>query len=403
MTGAVISLYTLGCFFGALSCIFLGDRIGRIRTIMLGAIISIFGAVIQASSFSLAQLIVGRLVAGLGFGALTATAPNWQSEIAGTSHRGALVMMEGVFLGCGIAIGAWVDFGMSHATGDVAWRFPLALSAFWALLVLTVIHSLPESPRWLLRNGRVEEAKQVLSVLRNVDEDSEGIHFAINEMETSLAITGEGRFRDVFTNGPQRLFHRTCLAFCVQMFQQMTGVNALGYYIQAIFRQDLGLSPTKSAILGASFYMWLAVTSPLGVLAVDKYGRRKLMIFSAAGMGCCMAIIAGTLSRQSSETVDIVSVTFIFIFNFFLGVGFLGLPFLFAAEVSPLSHRVPITAISTGSTWLWAFVVAQITPVGLANITWRYYIIYAAINLMLILPGKEIILAHFGQIQLTGW
>ena len=397
-----MSLYTLGCFFGALSCVFLGDRFGRIRTIILGAIVSIIGATIQASSFSLAQLIIGRLVAGLGFGALTATAPNWQSEIAGTSHRGALVMMEGVFLGCGVAIGSWVDFGMSHATGDVAWRFPLALSAFWALLVLAAVHNLPESPRWLLKEGRVEEAKQVLSILRDVEEDSDEINFAINEMENSLAIAGESKFTDLFTNGPQRLFHRTCLAFCVQMFQQMTGVNAIAYYIQPILRQDLHLSSTKSAILSASFYMWLAVTSPLGVLTVDKFGRRKLMIYSAAGMGCCMVIVAGTLSQQSSRTVDIVSVTFIYMFNFFLGIGFLGLPFLFAAEIAPLSHRVPITALSTGSTWLWAFVVAQVTPVGLTNITWRYYIIYASINLLLILPGKEKPFSLSRPIPLTG-
>jgi MFS family permease len=111
----VVALYTLGCFFGALSCILIGDPLGRKRTIMLGAAINVVGAVIQSSSYTLGQLIVGRLVSGLGFGALTATAPNWQSECSKAQHRGSVVLLEGLFISAGYATAAvghplWISY-----------------------------------------------------------------------------------------------------------------------------------------------------------------------------------------------------------------------------------------------------------------------------------------------------
>ena len=97
-----MAIYTLGAFFGAMSCIWLGDRLGRIRTIMIGAALNTVGAILQASSFSLGQLIVGRVVSGLGFGALSATAPNWQSECSKAEHRGSVVILESLFISLGL-------------------------------------------------------------------------------------------------------------------------------------------------------------------------------------------------------------------------------------------------------------------------------------------------------------
>ncbi|CCD57061.1 hypothetical protein BofuT4_P143230.1 [Botrytis cinerea T4] len=104
-------------------------------------------------------------------------------------------------------------------------------------------------------------------------------------------------------------------------------------------------------------------------------------------MGSCMAIIAGTSSQITNTSCVIVAAVFIFMFSLFFPTGFLGLTFLYASEVAPLSVRVPITAMSTGSAWIFNFIVAEITPVGFATIGWRYYMVYACINLFLILPG----------------
>ena len=384
--GTVVALYTLGCFFGSLSCIYFGDRLGRIRTIQAGCIVAIIGYILQSSSYSLGQLIVGRLVAGLGFGAVTATAPNWQSECADASHRGAAVLFEGLFISAGLAIQGWINLGLSFSEGSVSWRFPLALPIVFALIVLSTVRLFPESPRWLLKKGRVEEARVALSALEDAPSDSKEIQEVQEEIITSLEIAGKGRFSDIFRNGEERLFHRACLAAAGQCFQQMGGINALAFYVTTIFEVYLGLSAVDARILGASVFTWQTLCSPIGVLTVDRFGRRKLMLFAALGMGTCMAIVAGTSAEAGNKACVAVAGAFIFMFSLFFPTGFLGLTFLYAAEISPLSVRVPITSISTGSAWLFNFIVAEITPVAFASIGWRYYIVYACINFFLIVP-----------------
>jgi len=195
---------------------------------MLGAAVNIVGAIIQCSSFSLGQLIVGRLIAGLGFGALAATAPNWQSECAGPAHRGEAVLYESLFISGGLATSGWINFGMSHVESSASWRFPLGFPIILATLVIIGVQFMPESPRWLVQRGRVEEARQTLSALEDLPEEHETITEAIREMEYSLALAGETRFRDVVKMGKERFFHRTLLACTVTCFQQMCGINALG-------------------------------------------------------------------------------------------------------------------------------------------------------------------------------
>ncbi len=346
--GTVMAIYTLGCFFGGINCIWLGDRLGRKRTILLGAFINLVGAILQSSAFSLGQLTVGRLVSGIGYGHLSATAPNWQAECVGASQRGAAVMLEGLFISAGLAIAAWVGLGMSFVHGSAAWRFPLALSLLWSLIILATMPFAPESPRWLVKKSRVEEARETLAALQDAELTSPEIEQELQDIGASLRLAGQAKFTDLFHPSPLRLLHRTCLAATVQMFMQMTGVNALAFYQATIFEQDLGLSGTIARIMSASVFTFQTVCSPLGVCTIDRFGRRKLMMFSAAGMGVCLAITAGTASQLQNTGAIAAAATFIFLFCFFFPIGFLGLPFLYAAEISPLSYRVPITAISTG-------------------------------------------------------
>ncbi|KAF4494146.1 sugar transporter [Fusarium agapanthi] len=387
LQGTVVAMYTLGCLFGCLSCIWLGDKLGRKKTIIFGALVNTIGAALQASSYSLPQLIVGRLVSGYGFGHITATAPNWQAECSGAAHRGAAVMLEGLFISLGLAIGGWTNLGMSFHHGSVTFRFPMALSGVFSIIIMLTTPLLPESPRWLTKKGRVDPAREVLADLTDTEANSIEVREAIREIETSLALAGEAKLKDIFTNGPLRLLHRMCLACAAQCFQQMSGINALAFYQAKIFEDYLGQTPRVAKIIAASVFTWQTICSPIGVLTVDRFGRRKLMMVSSLGMGVCMAVVAGGSSQPGNTASVGVAAAFIFLFSLFFPTGFLGLTFLYAAEISPLSHRVPITAMSTATAWLFNFVVAEITPIGLATLKYKYYIIYAAINICLTFPS----------------
>ncbi|KAJ5660499.1 hypothetical protein N7507_006950 [Penicillium longicatenatum] len=379
--GTVVALYTVGGMFGSLSCIQLGDILGRRRIIFITTFISLIGAVLMASSFSLAQFIVARLVLGYGTGGYVATVPVWQSEISKPTKRGAHVVTDGIFIGAGITISLWIDFGFYFVTGSsVSWRFPLAFQIVLSLIVMAFVMLLPESPRWLIKKGRTEEARAILAALADTDENSEEITLEIRDIETSLVLSGSGSFKSLLYMGEQRLFHRTVLAACGQVFQQMCGINLITYYATTIFQQYLGLDATKSRILAAS----MCLTQPLGgfvaYFTIDRLGRRVLMLWSAAGMSVSMAILAGTNSLSDNTAAMIAAVVFLFIFEFIFTIGFSGLTFLYATEVAPLQLRAAISAVSTTAVWMFNFLLAEVTPVGFDTISWRYYIIFAVLN-----------------------
>ncbi|PYH78796.1 general substrate transporter [Aspergillus uvarum CBS 121591] len=379
--GTVIALYTVGGIFGSLSCIYLGDLLGRRRVIFLASAVSMIGAILMATSFGLAQFIVARLVLGLGTGGYVATVPVWQAEISQPSKRGAHVVMDGIFIGAGITISLWVDFGFYFVTGSsVSWRFPLALQVVLSLMVMALVMAMPESPRWLLKRGRSEEARVILAALADADPEDAVITLGVRDIERSLALTGSGSWKDLLSMGEQRLFHRAVLAATGQMFQQMCGINLITFFATTIFQQYLGLGALQSRVLAAA----MCLTQPLGgflaFFTIDRLGRRVLMLWSAAGMSVSMAILAGTTSLPNNTAALVVAVIFLFVFEFIFTVGYSGLTFLYATEVAPLQLRAAISAVSTAAVWTFNFLLAEVTPVGFDTISWRYYIIFAVLN-----------------------
>ncbi|PYH43897.1 putative MFS sugar transporter, partial [Aspergillus saccharolyticus JOP 1030-1] len=379
--GTVIALYTVGGIFGSLSCIYLGDLLGRRRVIFLASAVSMVGAILMATSFGLAQFIVARLVLGLGTGGYVATVPVWQAEISPSSQRGAHVVTDGIFIGAGITLSLWIDFGFYFVTGSsVSWRFPLALQVVLSLMVMAFVGFLPESPRWLLMRGRSAEAREILAALADAAPEEAAITLAMRDMERSLALTGSGSWKDLVRMGRQRLFHRAVLAATGQMFQQMSGINLITFYATTIFQQYLGLDAVQSRVLAAA----MCLTQPLGgflaFFTIDRLGRRVLMLWSAAGMSVSMAILAGTTSLPNHTGALVVAVIFLFVFEFIFTVGYSGLTFLYATEVAPLQLRAAISAVSTAAVWTFNFLLAEVTPVGFDTISYRYYIIFAVLN-----------------------
>lgn len=228
--GTVVALYAVGGLFGALGCIGLGDIFGRRRIIMVSSVVQLIGAVLLSSSFAFEQLIVSRIILGLGTGGLMATTPVWLSEISSTERRGANVSSTGLFAGLGATTALFVDFGMSFAPGSVGWRFPAAVPVLLSSIILGFISVLPESPRWLIRKGRVAEARVVLTAMDEMSIGNAKIEGEIKEVQASLRLAGKGSLGQIFCMGPQRTIHRTMLAAMGLMFMQLTGFNAITFY-----------------------------------------------------------------------------------------------------------------------------------------------------------------------------
>ncbi|OAA57138.1 General substrate transporter [Niveomyces insectorum RCEF 264] len=383
--GTVIALYTVGGMFGAILTSYLGDILGRRKSIFLFSLINVLGAVLMASSFSFAQFIVARIVIGLGTGAISGTVPVWQSELSKSNNRGAHVATVGVFQSAAGAIGFWIDFAFYFVKdSSVSWRFPLAFQLLWTLMAIAFIYTLPESPQWLIKRGRIQEAREIMAILSDTSPDAASIDEDIKNVQTSLQIAESGTVKDFFTMGKYRIMHRATLAVLGLFFSQICGINIITFYATTIFEQYLNMSPVKGRLLSACMECMQPIGAIFAIYTIDRYGRRPLMLITAVGMAISMAILAGCTANVNNTAALIVAIIFLFVVNFMYCVGFLGCQFLYSSEISPLHVRSVVNGMAVGATWGTNFMVAEVTPSGFNNIKWGYYLVWAAINAIII-------------------
>ena len=353
--GIAIASYNLGCFIGAILTIFIGNPLGRKKMIFLGTSIMIVGAALQASATTLEHFIIGRIITGLGNGGNTSTVPMWQSETCSAHKRGKLVMIEGALITGGIMISYWIDLGLSFAPGSVAWRFPLAFQIVFCIFILIFVMGLPESPRWLILKGREDEAKEVIAAIAEVEASDKFVDNEFTAIKETVLEMSKGTFSDLFARDENRTLHRVIIAYVNQMFQQISGINLITYYAAKIY-SDLGMSPFLSRLLAALNGTEYFIASWPAVFLVEKVGRRKLMLFGAAGQAATMAILAG-VNSQDAQGFKIAGIVFLFVFNTFFAVGWLGMTWLYPAEITPLRTRAPANALATSSNWIFNFMV----------------------------------------------
>ncbi|KAK1070804.1 hypothetical protein LTR33_010575 [Friedmanniomyces endolithicus] len=383
--GITVGAYTLGCFFGAVATIWLGNFLGRKRTIMVGSTIMIVGAAIQCSSFSLGQLIAARLLTGFGNGMNTSTVPTWQSETSKSHRRGQMVMIEGSLIVFGVMLSYWIDLGFSFLDpSDVSWRFPIAFQILLAVFIVCFIPGLPESPRWLVLKGREARALEVLAALSDLPEDDPAVQDEFKAVKDTVFEMAQGSFSDSFKTNRNRNLHRTILAYVNQMFQQISGINIITYYAATIFHNNIGMSAFMSRLLAALNGTEYFIASWVAIFTIEKFGRRKLMLFGAAGQALSMAVLAGTTSVPGNASLGIAAAIFLFVFNSFFAVGWLGMTWLYPAEITPLDIRAPANAISTTANWIFNFMFVMVTPVAFNAIQWKTYLVFAAINAFMV-------------------
>jgi MFS family permease len=214
---------------GALSNLYVGDKLGRRHTITLGGLIMIIGAILQTAAVDYAMMLVARVITGLGNGLLTSTVPAYQSECAQPHRRGQLVLFEGSLITFGIMIAYWLNVGFFFATGSVSWRFPIAFQIVFAIIMIVCMYAfrLPESPRWLAAKGRHAEALAVLAALEGRSVDDQKVLRTWTGICDAVATEAEGGFSfgELFTHGKMQNFRRTMLGIMAQCFQQISGIK----------------------------------------------------------------------------------------------------------------------------------------------------------------------------------
>ncbi|KAH7193696.1 general substrate transporter [Fusarium flagelliforme] len=386
--GVIVAIFEIGCFFGAIFAAIWGEKLGRRRSILIGCIVLIIGAVLQAASFSRAMMIVGRIVSGLGLGTVNSTVPVMQAEFSPKSSRGIYVCAQLSTLNFGIFLVYWIDYALSSHTGSYAWRVPVILQCVPIIVIICLLTIIPETPRWLAAHDRPEECLKVLAQIQGTsieDPDVRALHSVITQTVAYETSIGSGSWKDLLKEDSIKSRKRLILACLLQSMQQLGGINAIIYYSSTLFEKSVGFSAHMSALMSGFLQTWFFVASFIPWVLIDRIGRRPLLLSMISVMAATMAVQAGLIyqvenNTASSHAAGIAAAAMLFIFQGAFTIGFQATVWVYPSEILPLRLRQRGSSISTAANWIFNYMIVQITPISINNIGWRTYIIFAVLN-----------------------
>ncbi|KIY73957.1 general substrate transporter [Cylindrobasidium torrendii FP15055 ss-10] len=384
LKGLIASIFVLGCFFGMFPVAYMADTLGRRKTILTGGLIYIVGGALQTASPNMDMMLAGRFFAGFGSGIMSDLAPIYQAEIAHPSIRGRLTTLQQFMLGIGAFIASWVTYGCTAGLRgtEAEWRVPLGIQIIPAIPLVCFILFFPESPRWLAEKGRMDEAAQTLARLHAHGNISDP--FVISQMDDvkneilKAKEIGESSWTELFA--VKSNFRRVCLGYILQFSVQMTGVSAIQYYSTTIFT-TMGFTEERILLFQSVNSVIALIGEACCVLWVDHTGRRLPLIVGNIASGLSFVVGAILMARWPG-TVDNDAAHYIFIittwvFNFFFSSCIGPLSWAYPVEIYSTRTRAKATALTSSSSWLSNFFIAQVTPIAFSNIGWKYYLVFA--------------------------
>lgn len=330
------------------------DLIGRRFTIVLAALTFLMGAILMGLAPSFPFLMAGRVVAGIGVGYSLMIAPVYVAELSPALNRGFLTSLPEVFINVGILLGYISNYTLSGLPQNVNWRLMLGLAALPALIVAAGVSAMPESPRWLVMRGRLNEAKQVL-VRTSETKDEAELRLAAIEKDSSALLfhrgissssewQGQGVWKELLFSPSRPLRRILIAAIGVNFFMQASGNDAVVYYSPEVFR-NAGIDDNKQ-LVGVTVIMGIVKTFfvLVSALFLDSVGRRPLLLLGSAGMAislACLGLGSKFLENSTGKPVWAISLCVVAVCSAvsFFSIGLGPITWVYSSEIFPSRFR----------------------------------------------------------------
>lgn len=370
--GFVTSSLLLGAMIGALGCGAVSQKYGRRRVVMGAGLLFAAGALVASLAPGLTLLLTGRLIMGLAVGALSVSVPIYLSEITPAASRGGLSGLNQLMISSGILVAYLVDLalGPSHA-----WRWMFGLALVPAAALLAGLWFQPESPRWLVRQGRLDEARDALGRHR----DPQEVQADIADIR-QVAGTGQRGALAMMWRSPA-LRRILLIGVGLAFLQQICGINTIIYYAPTILTK-LGYKSVAAIAANAGLgALTVVVTIIMLVYVVDRVGRRRPLILGALGMAACMLLLGLTFLTAGfrSGAAGWLAIAGLAGFKVCYSLSWGGMVWILLGEIFPLRVRGPAMGVATFANWLGNLLVGQFFPTLLGAGTGTVFFIFAGI------------------------
>ncbi len=366
-TELAASALLVGCIFGAATAGTLSDHFGRRKMLLVSAAIFAVSAVAAAVPHNLTEFVIARFLGGIGIGIASVLSPLYIAEMSPAAIRGRLVSINQFAIVIGILVAYFTSWILS-GIGPSSWRWMFASAAVPSVLFLLALLLVPESPRWLVKEGRSGEAETVLSRL-------EGAERARTEVEAIQEAVAEesGSVLELLKPGLRRpLF----IALSLAILQQITGVNTILFYGSLIFTGHAGNQTASSAlmanvIIGAVNFVFTIVA----LMIIDRLGRKAVLMLSSGGMAVALVVLGVLLKSHPNAIAAILGVILGYVAFFAVGMG--PAVWVLMSELFPTRIRGRAMAISTVALWvactaLTLTFLSLVNAIGISGAFWLY-------------------------------
>jgi len=355
--GIVVSGAMAGAAFGAAVGGRLADRIGRRRLILLGAGVFFVGSLTMAVAPSVPVLVAGRLIDGVAIGFASIVGPLYISEISPPKIRGALTSLNQLMVTVGILVSYFVNYAFADAG---AWRWMLGAGMVPAVVLAIGMLKMPESPRWLLENGREDEARAVLARTRE-----EGVEEELAEIRSTVEKQSGTGLRDLLQPWMRPAL---IVGLGLAVFQQITGINAVIYYAPTIL-ESTGFGSVTSILATVGIGVINVVMTIVAIALIDRVGRRVLLLVGVGGMVVTLGILGVVFYLPGfGGALGWIATGSLMLFVAFFAIGLGPVFWLLISEIYPLATRGSAMGLVTVANWGANLAVSLAFPVLTASV-----------------------------------